>query len=107
MNECIFSTTKKINKCNLLNVMRCDPERCMWRKTESDMLASYHKARLNYLKTHGKDDYIKYVIPSWQDRYIAYENSIKDSKIADAIARLAETQRKMAENNVETAELKA
>lgn len=104
MNECIFTNIKKLNKCNLLDVNRCDPERCVFRKTERDMLESYHKARLNYIRLHGKDDYIKHVIPSWRERYIAYEQNIKDDKIAEAKAILAEMQRKMAESAVENTE---
>lgn len=106
MDICIYTNEKELNKCSILNVGHCVPEKCMWRKTAEQYLESLHKARLNYIATHGADEYIKNVPNPWKDRFMEYENQRLHDKIAEAAARMAEINGNMAENGIENAEMR-
>ena len=75
---CIYATDRLPNGCKILNIVRCNPDRCMWKKTAQDYLMSLHKARLNYIRQHGKDEYISLVPPEWRDAYKINEASIDE-----------------------------
>lgn len=62
--DCIFRNKKNINGCAILNDdVRCDPHKCMWRRTEETYFESLEKAMRNYEKRTGKKDYIdKFVL---------------------------------------------
>ena len=43
--------------CRLTTYKTCDPDKCPWYKNKQMLDASFEKARQNYLKRHGRDDY--------------------------------------------------
>lgn len=43
--------------CTLTTYEECKPDTCPWYKTREDMDRSYEKARQNYIKKYGKDEY--------------------------------------------------
>ena len=45
--------------CTLTTYVKCDPDTCPWFKNQEMMDASYEKARQNYIKNHGADEYFK------------------------------------------------
>ena len=45
--------------CTLTTYATCDPSSCPWYKSEEMMQESYEKARQNYLKRYGRDDYYR------------------------------------------------
>lgn len=45
--------------CTLTTYQTCDPDTCVWYKDEDMLKASFEKARQNYIKNHGSDDYYK------------------------------------------------
>lgn len=106
MNECIYTNDKSRNNCSILDINRCVPERCIWRKSTEEYLESLHKARLNYIATHGVDEYIKHVPNAWKDRFIAYEDQRLHDKAMKAAAIMAEINGNMAENDIENIDLK-
>jgi hypothetical protein len=65
MTSCIFygrlsgRHPKGMPWCTLTTYATCDPSTCPWYKSEEMMQESYEKARQNYLKKYGRDDYYK------------------------------------------------
>ena len=45
--------------CTLTTYVKCDPDACPWYRSQEMADASYEKARQNYIKNHGKDEYYK------------------------------------------------
>ena len=43
--------------CTLTTYTKCDPDTCSWYKSQEMADASYEKARQNYIKKYGKDEY--------------------------------------------------
>lgn len=50
---------KNSSNCTLTTYATCEPDTCPWYKSQEMMDASYEKARKNYIKSHGRDDYDK------------------------------------------------
>ncbi len=65
MTSCIFygrlsgRHPKGAPWCTLTTYATCDPSTCPWYKNTEMMQESYEKARQNYLKKNGRDDYYK------------------------------------------------
>ena len=59
--SCVFYGTPNREpgtaNCRLTTYKECDPNRCVWYRNKQMMEASYEKARQNYIKNHGKDEY--------------------------------------------------
>lgn len=64
--DCIYVNKKMLNCCAIIkDEYDCDPENCVWRKTDEMMFQSLYKAMQNYEKKTGRKDYInKYVLGS-------------------------------------------
>lgn len=45
--------------CTLTTYTRCRPETCPWYRSQAMADASYEKARQNYIKRYGVDEYYK------------------------------------------------
>lgn len=45
--------------CTLTTYAKCEPETCPWYMSQEMADASYEKARQNYIKRYGKDEYYK------------------------------------------------
>ena len=60
-SSCVFYGAAKTQEspanCRLTTYKVCNPDTCPWYKSKKMMEASYEKARQNYLKAHGRDDY--------------------------------------------------
>ena len=70
---CIFSNSRMPNGCRILNVQKCNEMECEWSKSVKEYLESLHRARMNYIRFHGKDEYWKHVPNDWLQRYDANE----------------------------------
>ena len=62
--SCVFygrvsGRTSDAPYCTLTTYAKCDPDTCPWYKSQEMMDASYEKARQNYIKNHGADDYYR------------------------------------------------
>lgn len=62
--SCVFYGANKRRddgsaNCRLTTYHVCDPDTCPWYKNEQQMAESFEKARQNYIKRYGKDDYYK------------------------------------------------
>ena len=59
--SCVFYGTPNrepgMANCRLTTYKVCDPNRCPWYRNKQMMEESFEKARRNYLKRHGSDDY--------------------------------------------------
>lgn len=59
--SCVFYGTPKREpgsaNCRLTTYKVCDPDRCPWYKDKQMMAESFERARQNYIKAHGSDDY--------------------------------------------------
>ena len=45
--------------CTLTTYEKCDPYTCPWYRSQEMADASYEKARQNYVKNYGKDEYFE------------------------------------------------
>lgn len=43
--------------CRITTYKKCDPDTCPWYMNKQMQEASFEKARQNYIKRHGKDEY--------------------------------------------------
>lgn len=60
MNNCVHQSTMNRHGCRILkDEIVCDPQNCEWYCTSDQMIASFRKARQNYIKSHGVDEYFK------------------------------------------------
>ena len=46
-------------RCSLTTYDVCDPDTCAWYLSQEMADASYEKARQNYIKKYGRDDYYR------------------------------------------------
>lgn len=58
--NCVHQSTMNRHGCRILkDEIVCDPQNCEWYCTPDQMIASFRKARQNYIKRHGVDEYFK------------------------------------------------
>ncbi len=46
-------------RCSLTTYAECNPDTCPWYRSQEMADASYEKARQNYIKKYGRDDYYR------------------------------------------------
>jgi hypothetical protein len=67
--NCIFKASfkKYVNGCKGFVMDECDPDKCPWHKTNAERVASLEKARQNYIKEYGVDEYGKHPYEKQQE----------------------------------------
>ena len=58
--NCVHETFGRVHRCRILkDEIDCDPRICGWHCTPDQMIASFRKARENYKRRHGADEYFQ------------------------------------------------